>query len=251
MENLEGENKHHSGVEDYGEQGDKRREIVDKFIDSFKEKSDVRDAIIKGSFARGEEDEYSDIDLSFVAEKGEEKEMIEKFENFLSQFGEIDKRIEVRRKSGPKQIVYHIEGMSKYHTIDFTIEYYNEDEQIVETENQDEQKIKEKDFEYIKEMFEHNSMLVEKEIKRGDLVWAARLYISYIFDSVVNLARGKYTPDKVDKGTRNLKEDLGEKGLGDLFEEIENIWLSNPSAEEIERKIDEAKSLYERIIGGE
>lgn len=250
MENLEEKNKNHSEVEDYGEKEDKRREIIDKFINSFKEKDDIHNAIVKGSFAKGVEDEYSDIDLSVAVDKEKEQAIIEEFEDFLSQFGEIDKRIGVRRKSGPKQIVYHIEGMSKYHTIDFVIEDYNKGEQIFETENQDEQKIEEKDFEYARKMLEHNSMLVEKEIKRGDLVYAGRLYIQYIFDSIVSLARGKYTPDKAEKGTRNLKKDLEERGFEGLSEEIENIWLSSPSAKEIEEKLDEAKSLYEKIIEG-
>lgn len=73
---------------------------------------------LEGSVTQGHEDKYSDLDVWLEVDPDKMNETYSQVKSALSEIGPVDTDFEMMKDNDQRHIIYHIEGMSEFLTID-------------------------------------------------------------------------------------------------------------------------------------
>ncbi len=206
---------------------------------------------VEGSTAQGHGDEYSDLDIRLEVEADKIEGVYNQIEKSLAKLGMIDLKYEFKTGNQQRKIVYHIEKMSEFLTIDINIQPYPWNTEL--TKGVDEAKIifdkngivkfversdpKPKNIELAKEQSLSFYLAMRpnvlKNIHRNKPLEAQKYYRN-IIEYVIKYLRIKYEmPEKIDFDFKHIYRDFPK----DIVKKIDYFTFIMPS--ELESKLDD------------
>lgn len=215
---------------------------------------------IAGSVAEGYADELSDIDLWIDIDDGQDKEILEKIEKFLSLKGELDVNFGEVISPPYTHQVYHLKHMNPYHFIEITLHTHSNNYVFIEGmrkvkvlfdkdgttqstpfDKTSYDKMLQDRKKFLIKKIEIGELSVIKEITRGQFMDALHNYQFWLVEPVIELARIKHSPLKISYGLKHGSRDLPE----DVVTEIESLYLIK-SLEDLSNKIKQVKIMAKK-----
>lgn len=196
-------------------------------------------AWLEGSIARGEDDDYSDIDLWVSVKDTQFDHFIETREQFAAQLGPVVSILYPKDDSQPPIDSFHIlleeypatiavdvhvqlQSRKFKFTKDSAAEECNvlfDKEKVITYQPFNPQAVEEyvrETFEYTVLQFWHQLPRIKAMIERDDVLEAVQQYLLRVED-LVTLYRIMYTPEKVDWGIKDIEYDLPEKEVKVIY----------------------------------
>lgn len=206
-----------------------RKKIVEKLASKLKNDSLVFAMWLEGADANDLVDEYSDLDIWFDVEDGQEKKMMKKITKILESFGELDFSCN-KNNPHPKilEYVFHIKKSSPFLLIEVAVQSSSRNFDFIEEFEHEKpklifdkadvikySKLNEKewdkelaiDLEQLKNVFKQQSRV---KVKRGKFLETYDSYLKWTIEPLIKMLRIKYCPLKKDYGFKHLDRDLPE-----------------------------------------
>ena len=223
------------------------------------------DLRVFGSRARGDADEYSDMDVWLDVQDGHEEMVIEQIHSILSKIAPLDFEHEIDHPH-PKirQKFFHLKDTSEFLIIDVCVQSHSrefwytnghadekvkiifEKGKVIEFRNLDKiefQNLQKKRIDELKKTFLFFQAWVKKGVNRDNFLEALKYYHSFILDPLVELLRLRYEPTKREFGLKHIERDLPK----DILHTIEDLYKVN-STSEISTKSQKANELFFEVL---
>lgn len=164
---------------------DDRQKVIKHLEKRLQERTDVYAFWIEGSIPQGYADEYSDMDLWLSVDDDKIFAIYDDIEPILAEIAPIDFRYIAKNKGELGQNVYHLQGTSKFLTIDINTQKLSRD--VLLTKGIDDAQVI-FDKRNIVKFKERDLTKIDIEAKRGKLRGFYRLMRP---NAIKNLRRGK------------------------------------------------------------
>jgi predicted nucleotidyltransferase len=203
---------------------EQRQEILSHLRTKLEPHPHVYALWLEGADARGIVDEFSDIDIWFDVEDGQEENVFKQLEQLLSELAPLD-FIYRKPEFHPqiKQCFFHLASASEFLIIDVCIQSHS---RVFEFSSSDPVKVIFDKANVIR--FQQNAerinvleqakaiqpqvtlyrIWVLKALKRGHWLEAISYYHECILEPLAQVLRLRYTPEKVDYGFKHFDQDL-------------------------------------------
>lgn len=221
----------------------------------------VRAMWIAGSIADGYSDNLSDVDIWLDINDGKDEEIFTLVESILAGQGVLDVNLGEWILPPFSHKVYHLSHMNPYHFIEVTLHSHSDKYEFTEG-------IRKAKVIFDKDgitkpvpldLEAHNAMLanrakvlaeklkvgrvsVEKEIQRGQFLDAMHNYNFWLLETILELARIKYSPLKYTYGLKHGNRDLPK----DVAGKVESL-CKIKSLDDFKIKIDEIEQLANEL----
>ncbi len=214
--------------------------LIIQIKELLEEDSRVVAAWLEGSIARGEEDDFSDIDLWIAVKDNRFTHFIETREQFATQLGAVVSILYPKDENdGPPIDSFHIllEGYPSTLGVDVHVQqqsrkfWFTKDsaaeeckvlfdkENVIKMHPFNPQQIEEyaRDaFQYTMLQFWHTLPHVTALIEREDIIESVSKYLLRLED-LITLYRIMYTPEKIGWGVKDIEYDLPEKQVKQIY----------------------------------
>ncbi len=235
--------------------------IVDNLKNELEQNDLIRAMWIAGSVAEGFNDELSDIDIWFEIIDGKDEEVFKIIEGILASKGELDVNFGEWISPPFSHKVYHLAHTNPYHFIEVTLHSKSDKYEFVEgirnvrvifdkdaitkvtpfdAESHDKM-LNERRI-VLNEKLKIGRISVEKEIQRGQFLDAMHNYNFWLLETILELARIKYSPLKYTYGLKHGNRDLPK----DVAGKIESL-CKIKSLDDFKIKIDEIEQLANEL----
>ena len=238
-----------------------RQDIIDALHHTLLASEKILGAWIAGGAAFGRVDEWSDIDLSVLAEEGAVEAAFTLIEEALRTLAPIALTHPMTNTwPGMQQRFYRLQDTSEFLLIDVAIFQRRSPDLFLDTSRHgealmlfdkeglaktpafDEEVLRKKLRErlaVLKTQFPMFQMLTKKELRRGNIVEALEFYRNYTLRPLVELLRIKHDPKRYDFHVRYLRYDLPDEARA-LLEDL--YFVAN--ANELEAKQRRAEDTF-------
>lgn len=197
---------------------------IQQLLYALKEDKEVRAVFLKGSIARGEQDEFSDVDLYCVVDRDKFTEFLPRRISYMESYMPLIYWSEANFV-GPQIVGVYQDGL---HLDLFTvsadaipmkdaIEVLYDPEGLLQSYKGVTHRISEEELVRIVDGFTFSLLEFECAYKRGDLLWASRLG-SHLTGDMSIIIRYIVNPDKAQLGFKRLYQELDD----DLYQR----WLT-------------------------
>lgn len=231
--------------------------IVDELKDLLEQDSTIHAMWIVGSVAEGNADVLSDVDLWIDIDDGQDKQILNKIEEFLATKGTIDVNFTEGLTPPFTHVVYHLEHMNPNHFIEINLHSHShkfglfdslrkmkvlfDKDDTTEFEPFDEasyNKMLSERKQFLIEKIKFGESSVIKEIQRKQFMDALHNYQFWLVEPIIELIRIKHSPLKITYGLKHGSRDLPK----DAVAAIESLHTIS-SLEDLNNKINEVKEL--------
>lgn len=191
---------------------------------------------IEGSWAEDYRDEFSDVDVWFDIDDGNEAQVFAAIKKTLQTFGELDVDLDMGiAHPHLEHHVYHVKGMNEYQTFDVNLQLHSRNfvftkgmheisvildkDNTIKWQNLDKQQLGQdlgERAKYLRQFFALGQPLIEKQIKRGHYIEAYGYYFKWCLMPLVELLRIKYCPAKTDFWIKHIERDLPKKVVAQI-----------------------------------
>lgn len=220
-----------------------------------------------GAVAFGRVDRWSDVDICVDAEDGRVGDCFPVVERALEVLSPIRIKFEIKQTMSPGyvQAFYRLEGTSEYMLVDFAVFKHTWPDKLLEPEIHEHAKFhfnkggavaiphldRRRLAEDIRSALTNISRRVEvfgcfvsKEIYRGNFIEAVTLYHRLALDSLVDVLRIKYKPERYGFKTRYIHYDLPP----DVVVRLERLFFVRDPVD-LKAKLAEAQQWFRETLG--
>lgn len=225
---------------------------------------DVRALIWGGSRARGEGDEFSDLDFYLKVAANTSQEVFQKVGEVLSGLGELELDFHLRDNNGGLgRGVYRFQDRPFTETIEVTAHPVNDGfvytkgvdddmrvlfdkDDVVDVHDVDQQQFvdnKLTSIPYLRDLYYAQKATIYRQIKRESFLEAYMMYELFALKPLVKALRSKYTPLHPDYYLKDIYRDLPEE----LVNDIEPLYKVS-SLRDIEENLSKVEEYFAKLV---